>query len=100
MAAKLMYFNMFTTTILTHYESGGLLKTGIVYLKNPNLVITTAKFIPNLVITIIYINKIIHILTRQESRSLKIAALAFALLSQTFKNSFFLFSASENQPLR
>lgn len=42
------------------------MKIGIEYPKKPNLVITTAKFIPNLAITIIYINKITHILTRRK----------------------------------
>ncbi len=40
------------------------MKIGMEYPKKPNLVITTAKFIPNLAIMIIYINKITHILTR------------------------------------
>lgn len=66
------------------------MKIGIEYPKKPNLVITTAKFIPNLAV-LQYINNKIHILTRQKSRSYKTAALALALLSQTFKKSFFFF---------
>ena len=76
------------------------MKIGIEYPKKPNLVITTAKFIPNLAVFAMYINNKIHILTRRKSRSYKTAALAFALLSKTFKFSFSPIFAPENQPFR